>query len=126
MGPDFDYLLAKSYPDCAAGAAPPAYARLLPHLMFVEDAGRAIVDAVGKKVLRQLDLHTTVGRLQIIFKRLTASLLFNGSRPQLAPVLNTFRFQPQTLTPTYQINFTETICGEAMSLSNVGKPLDRQ
>jgi CRISPR-associated endonuclease/helicase Cas3 len=66
MGPDFDYLLAKSYPDCAAGAAPPAYARLLPHLRFVEDAGRAIVDAVGKKVLRQLDLDPEVwlSRLQ--------------------------------------------------------------
>lgn len=66
MGPDFDYLLAKSYPDCAAGAAPPAYARLLPHLRFVEDAGRAIVDAVGKKILRQLDLDPEVwlSRLQ--------------------------------------------------------------
>src|SRR5258708_39752787 len=65
-GPDFDYLLAKSYPDCAAGAAPPAYAKLVPHLRFVEDAGRAIVDAVGKKVLRQLGLDPEVwlSRLQ--------------------------------------------------------------
>ena len=66
MGPDFDYLLAKSYPGCAAGVAPPAYARLVPHLKFVEDAGRAIVDTVGTKVLRQLDLDPEVwlSRLQ--------------------------------------------------------------
>lgn len=63
---NFDYLLAKSYIGCSSGVEPPRYARLVPHLRFVEDAGRAIVDAVGKKVLDQLGLHTDVwlSRLQ--------------------------------------------------------------
>lgn len=60
MGDNFEYLLAKSYEGCASGVEPPAYARLVPHLRFVEDAGRAIVDAVGKKVLNQLDLDADV------------------------------------------------------------------
>ena len=55
-----DYLLAKSYPGSSSGAEPPNYARLVPHLKFVEDAGRALVNAVGKKILDQLDLHTDV------------------------------------------------------------------
>jgi CRISPR-associated endonuclease/helicase Cas3 len=57
---NFDYLLAKSYTGCSSGVEPPSYARLVPHLRFVEDAGSAIVDAVGKKILDQLDLHTDV------------------------------------------------------------------
>lgn len=63
---NFNHLLAKSYTGCSSDMEPPSYARLVPHLRFVEDAGRAIVGAVGKKVLDQLDLPTDIwlSRLQ--------------------------------------------------------------
>lgn len=57
---NFDCLLAKSYPGCAAGTQAPAYARLLPHLRAVESAGESIVKAVGELILQQLALPSDV------------------------------------------------------------------
>ncbi len=43
----------------------PTYARLYPHLKLVEDAGKAIFEAVGEKVLQQANLGSEIwlGRL---------------------------------------------------------------
>jgi len=63
-----------------------------------------IVNDVGTKVLHQLDLDTEFRRVQIILKRLTASLLFTLSRPPLTSVLNTLRFQSQQLVHTVTLS----------------------
>ncbi|MCC6328787.1 MAG: CRISPR-associated helicase Cas3' [Acidobacteria bacterium] len=54
----FETLLAKSI-DESAGKIP-TYARLLPHLRLVQDAGEAIFEMVGEKVLEQIDLNDEV------------------------------------------------------------------
>lgn len=54
----FDVLLAKSWHASAPGEAPPAYARLVPHLRAVQKAGASIVEVAGELILRQLDLPT--------------------------------------------------------------------
>ncbi|MHB1529965.1 MAG: CRISPR-associated helicase Cas3' [Acidiferrobacteraceae bacterium] len=52
----FDVLLAKSWHANAPNEAPPAYARLVPHLRAVQKAGASIVEVAGELILRQLDL----------------------------------------------------------------------
>ncbi len=52
----FDVLLAKSWDAAAPNEAPPAYARLVPHLRAVEKAGATVVKVAGELILRQLDL----------------------------------------------------------------------
>ncbi len=54
----FEILLAKSCDEMKTGERIPTYARLYPHLKLVEDAGKAILEAVGKKVLRQANLNS--------------------------------------------------------------------
>ncbi len=61
-----DVLLAKSCDELNTNESVPSYARLLVHLRLVEDAGKAIFETVGKKVLQQTDLDNEIwnSRLQ--------------------------------------------------------------
>lgn len=61
----FEILLAKSCDEMKNGERIPTYARLYPHLKLVEDAGKAIFEAVGEKVLQQANLNSEIwtGRL---------------------------------------------------------------
>lgn len=69
----FDILLAKSCKEQNTGEAIPTYARLLPHLRMVEDAGKAIFEMVGEKILQQADLNG-----EIWFSRLQRALPVAG------------------------------------------------
>lgn len=61
-----EMLLAKSCDELQTNEPIPAYARLLVHLRLVEDAGKAIFETVGEKVLQQVGLDDEIwqSRLQ--------------------------------------------------------------
>lgn len=56
----FEILLAKSCDEMKTGERIPTYARLYSHLKLVEDAGKAILEAVGEKVLQQANLNSEI------------------------------------------------------------------
>jgi CRISPR-associated endonuclease Cas3-HD len=62
----FEVLLAKSCNEVSKRAPIPTYARLVPHLRAVANAGEAIAETIGPLILEQLDLPSEpwLSRLQ--------------------------------------------------------------